>query len=110
MRAKHAAYNNQKMNVSLTPELDRYVHSKVETGRYTSASEVMREALRLMQDADEIRRLQLEGVRNHIQAGLDALASGDYVEGTSTELYNSAIQRSRQRQEAQKNIVYAPEI
>ena len=37
------------MNVSLTPELEQLVHSKVKTGRYTSDSEVVREALRLME-------------------------------------------------------------
>jgi putative addiction module CopG family antidote len=35
------------MNVSLTPELDQFVAAKVSSGRYTSASEVVREALRL---------------------------------------------------------------
>ena len=36
------------MNVSLTPDLEELVHKKVESGRYTSASEVVREALRLL--------------------------------------------------------------
>jgi antitoxin ParD1/3/4 len=40
------------MNVSLTPELERYVQKKVESGRYTSASEVVREALRSLQDQE----------------------------------------------------------
>jgi len=91
------------MNVSLTPELDRYVSSKVQTGRYNSASEVLREALRLMQERDEIRDLQIAETRLKIQNGLDALASGDYVEATSTELYDQAIARSRHRLEAKKN-------
>ena len=39
------------MNVSLTPELEKMIHKKVETGLYLSASEVVREALRLLQDA-----------------------------------------------------------
>ena len=37
------------MNVSLTPELEKFVAAKVESGRYTSASEVVREALRLLE-------------------------------------------------------------
>ena len=88
------------MNVSLTPELDRYVSSKVQTGRYNSASEVLREALRLMQEKDEIRELQLAEARLKIQNGLDALASGDFVEGTSKDLHEQTITRSRKRLEA----------
>jgi antitoxin ParD1/3/4 len=91
------------MNVSLTPELDAYVSSKVKTGRYNSASEVLREALRLLQEKDEIRDLQLAEARLKIQSGLDALASGDFVEGTSKELYEQTIVRSRERLEARKH-------
>jgi antitoxin ParD1/3/4 len=91
------------MNVSLTPELDRYVASKVQTGLYNSASEVLREALRLMQEKDEIRDLQLAEVRLKIQNGLDALANGDFVEGTSKELYDHTIARSRKRLELRKH-------
>ena len=36
------------MNISLTPELERFVQEKVACGMYTSASEVIRESLRLM--------------------------------------------------------------
>ncbi|MGB8261194.1 MAG: type II toxin-antitoxin system ParD family antitoxin, partial [Terracidiphilus sp.] len=47
------------MNVSLTPELDRFVAGKVASGRYTSASEVVREALRLLEEHDRARSAQL---------------------------------------------------
>ena len=43
------------MNVSLTPELEAFVARKVESGRYNSASEVVREALRLLEDQDSSR-------------------------------------------------------
>ena len=46
------------MNVSLTPELEKFVGAKVESGRYTSASEVVREALRLLEEHDAIRAAQ----------------------------------------------------
>ncbi|HEY3781069.1 MAG TPA: type II toxin-antitoxin system ParD family antitoxin [Fimbriimonadaceae bacterium] len=98
------------MNVSLTPELDHYVLSKVQTGRYNSASEVLREALRLMQERDEFRSLQLTEARLKIQNGLEALAIGDYVEDTSTELYEQAIARSRQRVEDKKRLSDAPQV
>jgi antitoxin ParD1/3/4 len=44
------------MNVSLTPELEEMVSRKVESGLYTSASEVIREGLRLLKEQDDLRR------------------------------------------------------
>ena len=40
------------LNVSLTPELTAFIAAKVGTGRYQSASEVVREALRLLEQQD----------------------------------------------------------
>ena len=47
------------MNVSLTAELEKFVNTKVQTGRYNSASEVVREALRLLEEHDQARAAQL---------------------------------------------------
>lgn len=62
------------MNVSLTPELEELVHERVRSGRYTSASEVVRELLRLLADRDELRQLRLQDVRAKVEEGLDAIA------------------------------------
>jgi antitoxin ParD1/3/4 len=43
-------------NVHLTPELESFARSCVESGRYNNVSEVMRSALRLLQDQEERRR------------------------------------------------------
>ena len=43
------------MSVSLTPELEQFVSTKVESGRYNSASEVVREALRLLEEQDQAK-------------------------------------------------------
>lgn len=61
------------MNVSLTAELENYVKAKVATGMYSSASEVMREALRLMEERDAIQMMRLEALRQDINKGLDSL-------------------------------------
>jgi len=58
------------MNVQLTPELEQLVKEKVQSGRYNSASEVVREALRLMEQRDELRTVQLQQLRNRIDKGL----------------------------------------
>jgi len=67
------------MNVSLTPALDEYVRRKVESGLYNNASEVVREALRLLQDHEEIRQLKLSRLREEVTKGIDDLAAGRAV-------------------------------
>ena len=58
------------MNVNLSPQLEAMVKAKVASGRTTSASEVVREALRLMEQQDQLRLLQFEQLRRDIQDGL----------------------------------------
>lgn len=65
------------MNVNLTPELDQLVHEKVNSGLYNSASEVIREALRLMQERDEIRAARIEQLRKEIDIGYQQLLRGE---------------------------------
>lgn len=69
------------MNVSLTPELERIVNLKVENGLYNSASEVVREGLRLLQQRDEMRELKLQTLRSEIQKGIDDLEAGRFRDG-----------------------------
>ena len=60
------------MNINLTPHLESMVRQKVDSGLYTSASEVVREALRLMDEQDALRAAKLEQLRKDIRAGLDS--------------------------------------
>lgn len=69
------------MNVSLTPELEKIVNTKVQSGLYNSASEVVREGLRLLQQRDEMRELKLEALRKEIQLGIDELEAGRFRDG-----------------------------
>ena len=77
------------MNVSLTPELERFVQEKVKSGRYLSASEVVREALRLLQEEEQIRQLRLEKLRKEIAIGIEQADRGEVVDGKEVikELY-----------------------
>ena len=70
------------MNVSLTPELEAIVDQKVKSGMYNSASEVVREGLRLLQQRDEMREAKLNALRKEIQKGIDDLEAGRYRDGT----------------------------
>jgi antitoxin ParD1/3/4 len=63
------------MNVSLTPELAKYINDKVASGLYHSASEVIREGLRLLKDQDALREIRLNELRQQIQTGIDSGAS-----------------------------------
>jgi antitoxin ParD1/3/4 len=67
------------MNVSLTPELDKFVAGKVESGRYTSASEVVREALRLLEEHDRARSAQVAAFNQELGARLASLDRGERV-------------------------------
>ena len=71
------------MNVNLTPQLEELVRQKVNSGLYTSASEVVREALRLMDEKDRLRIARLEQLRHDIRSGLD---SGSATAWDATEV------------------------
>jgi len=67
------------MNVSLTPELEKFVSAKVQSGRYNSASEVVREALRLLEEHDEARAAQLAEFNEELARRLASLDRGETV-------------------------------
>lgn len=64
------------MNVSLTPQLEELVRKKVDSGRYTSASEVVREALRLLDAYESVRESSLAKLRTDVEAGWKAVDEG----------------------------------
>ena len=66
-----------QMNINLTPQLEELVRTKVSSGLYNSASEVVREALRLMAREDQVRAAALAQLSQDIQAGLDSGTAGD---------------------------------
>lgn len=79
------------MNVSLGPELERLVNEKVDSGLYQTASEVVREALRLLKERDHAR----EQLRADVQAGLDQLARGEGSAYDRTQFGSSPSGSSR---------------
>jgi antitoxin ParD1/3/4 len=86
------------MNVSLTPELEKFIASKVESGRYHSASEVVREALRLLEERDQVKTAQLTEFNQELGRRLDALDRGERVEA------NAARSKLRRKSEARRNL------
>lgn len=69
------------MNISLTPTLEEFVHQKVASGLYNSASEVVRESLRLLEEKEKYKQIKLQELRQEIQKGIDSADKGDLISG-----------------------------
>jgi len=85
-----------QMNVSVTDHLAEYVRARVKSGRYNNASEVVREALRRMEDDDlralrlaapsvedvltDLTAIQTEDIRRRVLEGIAEIDRGDFTE------------------------------
>ena len=69
------------MNLHLSPELEQLVQSKVKSDRYNSASEVVREALRLLEQRDEVFTRCKEEIGEQIEEGWQSAEHGELVDG-----------------------------
>jgi len=66
------------MNINLTPQLEAMIRQKVDSGLYNSASEVVRDALRLMDEKDRFRATKLNQLRQDLQEGLTSGLATDW--------------------------------
>ena len=69
------------MNVSLTPELEQFVQSRVASGQYQTASEVVREGLRLLEEREQARETALNELRAKIRRGIEQADRGELLDG-----------------------------
>ena len=69
------------MNVNLTPELERLVRRKVESGLYINQSEEVREAVRLLVEQDRVRAQHLADLKGALGAGVAEADRGELVDG-----------------------------
>jgi len=83
------------MNISLTPHLEEMIREKVASGSYNSASEVVREALRLLEQEDQLRTLKVQRLRQDIQEGLES--------GPSTPFDPRVIKRAAREKKSAKS-------
>ena len=88
------------MNVSLTPELEQFVQSKVENGRYNSASEVVREALRLLEEHEKARTTQLADFNRELGRRLAALDRGEIIDPATARARLQRKSRDRRQRRA----------
>ncbi len=63
-------------NVTLPDHLDHYIDEGIASGRFTDASDAVREALSLMEESEQAK---VEWMRSAVQEGIDAIERGDYV-------------------------------
>lgn len=82
------------MNISVTPELEELIDRKVKTGMYNSASEVVREGLRLLKERDELIEARLREVKREVQRGYDSAADGTVAEWNVDQFKDKVRTRS----------------
>lgn len=83
------------MTITLTPELEAIVASKVASGRFQNAVEVVNEALRVFEERENGRKNDLNELLQEISIGLDQLERGETVDGE--EVFRELEERSRRR-------------
>ena len=65
------------MTITLPTELEELVNAKIQSGQYHSAGEVIRESLRLLEEKDMLRQINLEQLRKDIAAAVEEEERGD---------------------------------
>jgi antitoxin ParD1/3/4 len=83
------------MNVNLGPTFDDFVADLLKTGLYQSQSEILREALRLLKEREELKGLRLAELRKEVALGAREADRGKFVDGPKT--FADIRRKSRQR-------------
>jgi antitoxin ParD1/3/4 len=86
------------MSISLTPDQERFVQSKLQAGKYDSAEEVLEIALRLLEEFDRSEAAWVEDVRGKIDAAIAASEQTDPVDGET--FVNGILDRFQQAKQA----------
>ena len=82
------------MNVSLTDEMVKFVETQIAGGDYVSASEVVRDALRVLKHEREMEAEELRILREEIQIGIDAADRGEFSERTLEDMFQAALREN----------------
>lgn len=84
---------NRCMQISLPPELEELVRRKVDSGKYSCASEVVVEALWLLRDRDRLREIKLEELHKEIAIGLEQADTGQLT--PAEEVFEQLRERNK---------------
>jgi antitoxin ParD1/3/4 len=91
------------VNISLTPELDAFLQSRVKSGRYQTTSEVVREALRLLEQQEKERETGLKQLKAKLARGADQAERGELLDGE--EVFEELRELIEERRRAKKRAV-----
>jgi antitoxin ParD1/3/4 len=81
---------NQTMNVSLPEQMEEFVRQKVAAGDYETASEVVREGLRLLKQRDDLWKAE---VRSKIKQGMDSIRAGRSIPAQQVKVQMAAFKK-----------------
>ncbi len=92
------------VNISLTPKLGAFLQSRVKSGRYQTTSEVVREALRLLQHQEKEREEGLKQLKAKLQRGAAQVERGELLDGDAVfeELRQMIAERKRVKTKAKR--------
>jgi antitoxin ParD1/3/4 len=94
-------------NINLTEHLDHFVERQVSSGRYSNASEIVREASRLLEEEEQVREAKLKALRQAAKQGLEEIDQGkgivlkgkkavkQFVKEIEAEITSKAIKNGR---------------
>lgn len=82
------------LNVSLTPEFAEFIEDAVTSGSYVSASEVVRDALRLMRQEQESAAAKLVLLRRAVDEGLAQAERGEFSDRTVSDIFSTAAREA----------------
>lgn len=68
------------MNVTLTPELEQFVQTQIDSGKYASATEVLLAGVSLLKEIDRVYKGRFEELRQKVLDGVDAADRGDVID------------------------------
>jgi antitoxin ParD1/3/4 len=88
------------LNVSLTPELEQFIQQRVAAGRYQTASEVVREGLRLLEYQERDRDAAFTALKAKLQRGSRQADRGEFVDPEKTLKKIAALKRRRAAEKA----------
>ncbi|MCY7345286.1 MAG: type II toxin-antitoxin system ParD family antitoxin [Pyrinomonadaceae bacterium] len=92
------------MNVSLTKELENFIGELVASGMYYSASEVVRDGLRLLKEQEALKKMRVEELRAEIMLGIKDLKTGNSMSFTSEEeIFQEIKKRGQKRLDKKRN-------
>ena len=88
------------MNVSLTPERERLIQERVASGMYTNASEVVREALRMLFEKEVEKSRAMERLHEELDRVIESVENGHYSETTVDAIFAEVIKRNQKQESA----------